>query len=528
MFGWFRKKKPSHPLADLDETRALISTLAGSPPAKALTQIGAWLDSITQAREMEVQERWPAVDLLDRASVAPRRRLMQEALTPARSSKVADEKRAGVAIAFWKTLGAAYLRCIATLRAAEPDAELLAKDAMARIAARALRAAGIQLKWTYLRHAQVEPRIWEELGRACQFAEAQAVAELRAELYAEDRGASTAYEELLKALMLATASPYNLEAPQLHLAERFIAHFAGRFVLASKPSEECVFAFDLAAGKPPTRAREDMTAATMRFFGAGDGASGLAELIQEIRAKDGIPGELNLGGTFDIEAVLAVLAHLTRIWNAAPPVRGAERSAVATHVTVVPGLPNILRALELVAAGATLDPKGFAEQETWEVLDRSRTGYGVLVPDERASFEFDPVTGVRTASGDWLRIGSLVALREEGESTWRIGVVRRILYDDTNQRRAGIGMLEGAAAVVRLAPASGPRANEPERRRSAVLMAHASESDAEAIVLMRAGHFMATQRLAMRFEGRDFVLEPEALLEGGEDFDCARFKVIER
>jgi len=349
---------------------------------------------------------------------------------------------------------------------------------------------------------------------------------VRVEPYAEDRGASSAQEELLKALMLVMASPHNLEAPHLHLAERFAAHFAGRFVLAEKSAPECAYAFDLALAKPPVRVHKDMAPGSMvRFFGAGEAERGLAELMQEIRAKDGIPGAVNLGGHFDTETVLSVLAHLTRIWDTTTPARRAKRSQFATRVTVVPGLPNILRCLELAAGGASLDPKSFAEQETWTVFDKSDSGYGALVPEERGSFEFDPVTGVRTASGDWLRIGSLVAMREEGAAIWRIGVVRRITYDASNRRRAGIGLIEGVAAVVRLAPATGPRVAESERRRSAVLMSHASETGTETLVLMRAGHFLATQRLAMQLEGRDYVLEPEALIEGGEDFDCARFRM---
>jgi len=525
MFGWFRKSKPAHPLADLDKTRELVATLPGNDPTKALERICGWLDSITQAREFKVQQRWEAVDVLDQSAVAHRRKLAQDYISGGRSKNTDEEKLWNASLAFWKVLGAAYLRCISQVRAT-PDAEPLPKEVLARIAARTLRAAGLQLKWIYLRHGQAEERIWHELGGAYLFAENQGVAALRAELYAEDRSASSAQEELLKALMLVMASPHNLEAPHLHLAERFVAHFAGRFVLAEKSAPECGFAFDLAQAKPPVRVHKDMAPGSMvRYFGAGQAERGLADLMQEIRAKDGIPGAVNLGGHFDTDMVLSVLAHLTRIWHTTPPARRAKRSEISTRITVVPGLPNILRCLELAPGGASLDPKTFAEQETWTVFDKSDSGYGVMVPEERGSFEFDPVTGVHIASGEWLRIGSLMALREEGKAVWRIGVVRRVTYDAANRRRAGIGLIEGVAAVVRLAQASGPRAAEPERRRSAVLMSHASEAGTEALVLMRAGHFLATQKLAMQFEGRDYVLEPDALIEAGADFDCARFRM---
>ena len=181
MFGWFRKK-PAHPLADLDATRAQIATLAGVPPQQALARIGEWLDSLTAARELELEARWKAVDLLDQAAAVPRRRLMQESVSPARTNKPLEEQRSAAALAFWQSQGAAYARCLTTLRSVESEAARLAKNATVLIAARALRATAMQLKWTYLRHVQAEPRIWQALGGAYQFAETKGIVGLRAEL----------------------------------------------------------------------------------------------------------------------------------------------------------------------------------------------------------------------------------------------------------------------------------------------------------------------------------------------------------
>jgi hypothetical protein len=74
--------------------------------------------------------------------------------------------------------------------------------------------------------------------------------------------------------------------------------------------------------------------------------------------------------------------------------------------------------------------------------------------------------------------------------------------------------------------ASEGRAADAERRRSAVLLASAPDESDEVLVVMRGGHYMATQPLSMRLGDTRYVLMPAGLLEGEEDFDCARFKVV--
>jgi len=527
MFGWLKWGKRVDPMADPDQLRESIAGLPANDPARALERIAGWLDTITQTRSIEAEPRWTAVDLLDQAAVMRRRKLAQDYLTTPRLEKAEAVRMWGASFGFWKALAAAYLRCIESFRAAGAGPRVLAQDALALIAGRALRAAGHQLRWSYLRHVQVDARVWRELGSAYLFAEGQGLAGTRAELYPADGTRSNAQEELLKALMLVTASPYNLPPVKLHLAERLITHFAARFALRETPAPECTFCFDLATAKPPLRLQGATPAGSMlRYFGVGTAEAAVAELTQEVRARDGIPGALNLGGTFDPDAVVSVLGHLARNWDSTPPARRGERSEITTRVTVVPGLPNILRYLEFLASGAPVDPRHFVEQESWTVLDKSENGYGVLVPEERPTFMVDPVTGERSGNGDWLRIGSLVAVCEEGDTAWHVSVVRRITYDEANRRRAGLELLQGAAIVVKLAPASGPRANEPERRRSAVLLSPSRDQRSEVLVLMRDGHYASTQNLSLHLEDADYFLEPAGLIEGGDDFDCARFRLV--
>lgn len=526
MFSWLKRGKPADPMADAKTARQSVAELSGLDPATALDKVAAWLDSINQSGEFNLQQRWELIDLVDKAANAHWRKLVQQYISAPHLQKAHPGRLWNAVFGFWKMLGAAYLQCIENFNGGAAAAEAVRKE-LALVAGRALRASSLQLKWTFLRHGQIEGRIWRELGSAYLFAESQGFAALRVELYPGQEGPSSAQDELLKALMLAMASPHSLAPLQQHIAERVVAHFGSRFVLQGKPAPGCGFSFDLAMARPPARLQKETAAGPMvRFFGAGEAGRGLTDLMQEITAKDGVPSDVNLGGEFDRETVLSVLAHLERSWHSTPPARRAERSELVSRITVVPGFRNILRCLELMASGVPLDPGNFPDQESWITANRSDGGFGVLVPKDRESFEYDPLTGARIGSGDWLRIGALLALREENATSWKVGVVRRITYDGSGQRRVGIELLEGVASIIKLAPASGPGAREPERRRVAVLLANATDKNDEALVVMRAGHFATTQTLSMDVEDKRYLLLPTALIEGGDDFDCARFKMI--
>lgn len=525
MFSWLKWGKPPHPMADLEKVREWVAALPGHDPARALDKVAGWLASIGQIPKISLRQRLELIDLLDKAANAHWRKLVQQYISAPHLQEAEENRLWNASFGFWKTLGAAYLRCIENFEMGASGAKAVRED-LALIAGRALRASSLQLKWTFLRYGQVEKRIWHELGSAYLFAESQGFAALRAELYPAPRGQSSAQEELLRALMLVMVSPNNLTPMKQHIAERVIGYFGSRFVLQKEPVPGCGFFFDLAMAAPPARLQKERAAGSMvRFFGAGEAGRGLTDLMREIRAKDGIPRDVNLGGEFDRETVLSVLAHLERYWNGTPPARRAERGEFVTRITVVPGLPNILRCLELVANGAPLDPRNFPEQESWLTANRSDDGLGVLVPAEKESFDYDPLTGDRIGAGNWLRVGRLVALTEENARTWKLGIVRRITHEGSGQRYAGIELLEGMAIVITLSSASGPRSGQPERRRSAVLLANAIDKNDEALVLMRAGHFAETQALSMHREGKRYLLMPTALVEGGEDFDCARFKM---
>jgi hypothetical protein len=50
----------------------------------------------------------------------------------------------------------------------------------------------------------------------------------------------------------------------------------------------------------------------------------------------------------------------------------------------------------------------------------------------------------------------------------------------------------------------------------------------ELSLLMRMGTFSPRQTFQMRAYERDYLLMPKQLLEGGQDFDMAKFRVLQR
>jgi hypothetical protein len=523
MLNWLGWGKPDHPLADMDEAKAQLAVLSRRDSVHVLEQVAKWLESVSATREFKPQHRLELIDLLDKTALTHRRKLTHEYVATQRLHKSEADRVWNVSLRFWNVLGAAYLQCIGQFKTETSGATVI-RASLPLVAARALRSAAQQIQWTLLRYGQIETRLWRELGSTYLIAERQGVAGERVEIYPGQDRRSSAQEELLRALMLFACAPGNLLPLKLHIAERIVAHFGSHFSLQTKPVAEHGFVFDIASAMPPARMQTATARISMgRYFGAGDAEQGVRDLTHKIRQMDGVPSDVDLGGNFDQKTVLSVLEHLARAWDSTPPARRAERSEGSSRVTIVPGLPNILRCLELVGNGISLDPESFTEQETWTTFNRSDVGYGALVPKVRDSFDYDPLTGSRAGTGDWLRIGCLLALCEEGTSNWVLGVVRRITDDGPEQRRVGIELLSGMATVVKLASATGPRAAEPERRRSAVLLSGGNAD--EVLVLMRAGHFSARQSLEMQLAGKRLVLQPAELIEAGEDFDCARYTV---
>jgi hypothetical protein len=384
------------------------------------------------------------------------------------------------------------------------------KGQMPMVVARALRALALQLKWQLLRYGPVEQRVWEQMGRLYAYAEERGFATTPVVVYPGKFGESTVQREFLKGVMLAISSTDSLLPVKLEIAERIVAQFSEFFALNRQPAKGCHYYFDLNSGKVPARmmSRLRMTPG-LRFFGPGGATRELEKLIATVQADGVVPSGINLGGTFDAEVVLETLRHLSRYWAPMPPARNEERRACVSRVSVIHDFDEIVSTISGETQELTFD----STVEVWTVENESEGGYGALMPQ---------------ASSDWLRLGSLLGLKLDEGASWGVGIVRRLSAYDHRQRYVGIQVLTKGATVVKLAPAGATA--DPELESALLLPSNASDTKGatEMNLLLKPGAFSLQKSMEMHAYDRRYLLVPRKLMEGGHDFDMARFRVLQR
>ena len=507
--------KVDHPMSDLKRARQLIVELPANDPAKALEEITYWLDSINQTGEFKLNQRFENIDLLDGAARSHVRKLSQDYLSMPRQLKFQENRLWNANFSLWRQLGDGYMQCLKQYEDGLIGMTIVRKS-LPVIVARVIHALTFQLKWKLLRYGPVEPRIWSELAQVYSVAEQRGFADSVVAIYPGARGEGTVKREFLTAMMLSAASPEGLPPLRQEIAERAAAHLATAFRISNRP-DGCTHCVDLAAPGPAVRLFKGVEPKpTLRFFGAGKGLADLNQLIGKILATGAVPEGVNLGGDYGKDNVTGTFRHLAQYWSEQPPARGSERRRTAGRITVVPGLKDILRTLD-PSDDDTLDfslSRSAGSGESWIVEDVSDGGYGAIIP---------------TVKSDWIRVSTLVGVQSEASNYWGIGLIRRIVRDEQQQRHVGIQVLTKAAIPIKLSMSQTLSFTDADREAErAILLSTGPDTKGEVGVVMRSGFFNGRDSLDMTVRDKSFQLTPVGLVEGGDDFDWVRFKVRER
>ena len=474
--------KADHPMANPKEARRILDTLPAQE-AKALQELAHWHESVSTAAGFRPGDRLQLAGALDDAAQPRLRKLSRDYFGAVRPSRFQENLLWTQMHEYWRQAGLAWARSV--------DAALQANDAraLATAAVRALRALAQQIKWQHLRYGPIDAQVWGVINNVFNVAEA--------------RGVADAQVEFLKVTMFSSSSPDGLLPAEIELAEKLVSELAGSFVMASAPARELLYWTDLAQPMAPVRmARAPKSAATLRHFGPGNGLARLQEIVKRLETTGQIPSDLKVPGA-DPETVLEVLRHVALYWQPEPPARQHPRHSVKSRLSLAHGFDGVVEAL---GSGSSLDFGGAKDAESWIVDNVSSGGMGAVVPQLK---------------GDWLRVGTLLAMQPDGGANWVVGMVRRVSRTSPQEAKVGIQTLSRAPALAKFSlRGAGEHVG--------VLLPSPVLGSGETSIALRAGVYARGQNLETELQGKQHVFMPQGNPESGEDYELVRFRAMVR
>ncbi len=497
----FGGSKPDHPLADPKEAQRLLDALPADE-VKALDEIMHWIESVAAIEGFKPDARIQLLFTLDDAAQARVRKLSKDYFTTGRPSRYQENRLWTALHGFWRQAGHAYARQIDLFvqNAKGIDA---AKALLPLLIVRALRSFAQHIKWMHMRYGPIEAGSWGVFNSVYAVAEIRQLAQSKVTVYAGAAGESTPQLEFLKGAMFSVSAPDGMLPLEVELAERLIGILAPRFVLANAPGPGVAFSMDLAQALPPVRlSRAPQPGPALRCFGPGAALPEVHDLAEKILVGGKIPPEVNLGGSYEPHLALEVMRHLHLYWSPEAPERKTQRHAVKSRLSVTHGYEGVCGVL---GGGDTLD---FDNQnsESWIVENVSAGGFGAVVPQLK---------------GDWLRVGTLLALQPEGGTNWVLGLVRRVNKLAGQQARAGIQTLSKSPLLSRFAVGGVKTVSE-----QGLLLK--IDGAAEVQIVLKSGAFTPGQNLELAQGERVHVYLPQAVAERGEDYEIARYRELVR
>lgn len=498
-------KKADHRPADPREAKRLVSELPAGDAFRSLEQIIAWLETLTALPEVRLDRRFECIGVFEEAAVPLERRIARDYVRSGRLQSVYEHRLWTAAHDLWHQLAVGYHQCMMEYEAGAAGVASMQGRAPL-IGCRAMRVLRKEFKWGLLRYGPVDARRWQEAMRIYRAAEARGFARDEVTVYPWQSWRSSVERELVKMLLLAVSSPNSLPPPQLEIAARLASRCAEFTPLEEVCPAEVTHSIDLAQNRSPQRGRGAADSPTQRYLACGNALPHL-ERISKIMAQQGAADSGQMGAC-EPRMVREVAQHLALYWSASPPSRASERHATMARISVVPGLQGLLDALQGYVGGPFIDDVA----ESWMAENVSKGGYGAVIAQVK---------------GDWLRVGSLVAVKPETAPLWGVGVVRRMTRDEKKQRHVGIESLTKAAIPVRITPAGSQASGSPgDHFPNAAIFGMSLKSAGEIEVVMEAGGFSSRLTMEMVVRGVSYLLTPIGFIEGGDDFDLGRYRIV--
>jgi hypothetical protein len=494
-------KKSDHPLAEMKSAQALLDEIPKGDSLKALQEISGWVEAIReQAGNFRLDHQWAVLRLYDQAAQAHVRKLLHDYFAPQPASQFQENRLWTLLEDYYSHSDLCHFDVLTRYRAGAKGAASIKED-IPLLCARGIHAITGQLKLAAARYTMVDPTLWRRLADYYLLAEENDCLNTPLTLYV---GTNTSVSESFAVLVIWYGSSAGSLSPlQEHIAERLFSALGGGIAVSSTYDGAGLFAFDLAQPTPPMRATAGATIhPALRFVAADRLRQQLAGLVKTMD-KGILPEGLNFyGAKYDVELVRDIAQRLLQSLTLPPPTRRNPRRKIKVNLKVANGFSKMLERSDV---GLSF---GAEESELWEIEDISATGFRSVIP---------------AAHVNDVRVGSLLGSQPAGVSHWGAGVVRRLSRDLEGNLHVGIELLSPRIVGVPLLDYANP---DDASVQIGMYLNRPNDSSGEAWLLMKQDAFVLARSLKMQLGDKEYLLLPLALVEQGEDYDLARYRMM--
>lgn len=504
MLGLFGKKS-DHPLADLKSAQQVLEELPKNDAQNTVHELIGWIESIVElADDFRLDHELAVLRMFDDAAQPHLRKLLRDYFSAQPVSKFQENR-------LWTLLNGYYMHCelayrdvLMRYRSGGRGASSIRSD-LPLVGVRGISALAGRLKMAAARYALVEPELWHHLADFFGHAEKDGYHKDAVALYAGVPGNTSVAQEFAILMAWYGVSAGVLSPLQEHISERLIAYAGKGLREEDQYGGDAVFVFDLAQPTPPMRVASDSTVhPALRFVAVVEALPQLHELLRTLN-KDIVPDDIYLcGANYEAELLRDVLRRLIDNLTLPLPTRRNPRRNINVNLKVANGF---FKMLEQTDVGLNFSQD---EGENWEVEDISVTGFRSVLPSNRA---------------DGIKIGSLVGSKPENVPHWGAGIVRRLSRDENNNLHVGVEVI--STQIIGISLTDRIYSSESETQ-VALYLNRPNDTSGEAWLLMKPDTFSLSRSLNMEKSGKSYLLLPLARVEGGDDYDLARYRLMEQ
>ncbi|MEO8133463.1 MAG: hypothetical protein ABI831_05780 [Betaproteobacteria bacterium] len=549
IFGLFRQADEEDPLSNGKSLAAWLQRQPNNDFLALQEAIVRLLEDFAARRPKITPTRVLVVMELDQVAASIQMRLMAQYLQPTLSEKVRQRLwHAADDVARW--FAYVYEQLFEGLQ--DFFLSMKAKGLLPGVASRMFHYRGIQAMQGLFHYERWIPRRWNMLHAAYEVTEARGCAGVPFALFA-DRPAAEGYsaeEEFLQILLLQRVNTGNLTPLEIERCAAWLRSWIHGLMLSRPPLEGPGFWLDLGQGEGLLVRKPEKTLGALLYLDVApllkkiDDA--MIDLSVQLRAVGAKPVES------EVNERLQLLQRLQDLLCVETKQKTRRGERVGTdrpvHVAVsLPGIASMLRSAKTTPAAQALAPAAH------------RPGSGAAIPpDPRAAkqavtieFQSDEPqswymydysdSGCRLVSsspvGAGHRLGALMGVQEQGDSRWRIAIVRRLKRFSGGRAELGVEVIAQHAVLIVPKPATGRDSGyrvtgvklSIEDKSFDALYLPPTQSDLylpQRTMVVPASEYFEHRRCALTVDGYACTVEFTAPNEQNKDWVWTTFEVV--